>query len=62
MLVTCYYELVRSSHLMESPVGSFLLRLASELITGCGIGCGLAAMWWWSRFEGRDEEAPGEEG
>lgn len=61
VLATCY-ELVRGSHLIPSPVGSFLLWLASKLIVGCGIGFGLAAMSWWSRFEGRDAPAPGGEG
>lgn len=61
VLATCYHELVRGSHLMPSPVGSFLLRLTSKLIVGCGIGFALAAMRWWARFEGRDRQVLGEE-
>ena len=57
ILSTCYAELVRGSHLLPSPLGSFLVRLAlSVLFIGPAFGIGLAAISWWLWFEQHGRE------
>lgn len=53
VMVTCSAELVRGSHLVASPVVSFLLRFAIMLVYGLGFGVALAVLSWRMWYDGQ---------